>query len=275
MPHSDITPIEVKRIAVGIEYDGAAFSGWQKQLSPQQPTIQQQVEKALSQIVDEPIVTTCAGRTDSGVHATCQVIHFDTPVDRGSKAWLMGGNSLLPDSIRIQWSRSVSDDFHARFSATARRYFYVIHQRDIASAILSRRVTHVRETLDLEAMQVAAQHLLGEKDFSSFRAAGCQSKSASRNVMQARVFRQGAFIVLDIQADAFLQHMVRNIVGSLLEVGRGQRPVDWIAELLAEKDRRKAAMTASPHGLYLVEVDYPPEFGLPSGPRLPSFLESV
>ncbi len=274
MPNSEINPPQLQRIVVSLEYNGTDFSGWQKQRAPEQSTIQQHLEQALSQIADQPISTTCAGRTDAGVHATCQVAHFDTTIDRGSKAWLMGTNSLLPSSISVLWSKAVEQDFHARFSAFARRYYYVILQQDVAPAILANYVTHIREPLNHEAMHEAAQLLLGENDFSSFRAAGCQSKSPCRNVMHANVFKRGAFVVLDIKANAFLQHMVRNIVGSLLDIGRGLQESAWITQLLAAKDRCKASMTAPPHGLYLVEVNYPAEIGLPPSFAVPSFLDT-
>ena len=230
------------------------------------------MERALGQVADADIKTTCAGRTDAGVHATCQVVHFDTPIDRGEKAWIRGVNSLLPDSIRVLWAQSVSAEFHARFSATSRRYQYVIYQRDTASAIMAGHVTHLRDSLDCVAMDNAAQHLLGEQDFSVFRAAGCQSKTPFRNVSQVSVTRHGSFIVIDIRANAFLQHMVRNITGALLDVGRGVHAVDWIRRLISLKDRAQSSATASPDGLYLVGVSYPGEFKLPACEAIPAFL---
>ena len=262
----------VRRIALGLEYDGSSFSGFQKQSSPALPTVQGCLETAISRVADTPISTTCAGRTDAGVHATGQVIHFDTPVDRGNKAWTEGVNSLMPDSVRVLWAQSVNDDFHARFSATARRYHYVILQRDTASALLAGKVTHWRGDLDVAAMNEAAQMLLGEQDFSSFRAAGCQSKTPNRNVHHARVVRQGAYIVLDIEANAFLQHMVRNIAGTLLDIGQGKYSTGWMRELLAKADRTQASMTASGDGLYLTSVTYPASFALPVQLNLPPLL---
>ena len=220
----------VRRIALGLEYDGSSFSGFQKQSSPVLPTVQGSLEAAVSRVANTPVTTTCAGRTDAGVHATGQVVHFDTPVDRGKKAWTEGVNSMLPSSVRVVWAQEVGDEFHARFSATARRYHYVILQRDTASAILAGKVTHWRGDLDVAAMNEAAQMLPGEQDFSSFRAAGCQSKTPNRNVHHARVVQQGAYIVLDIEANAFLQHMVRNITGTLLDIGQRKYPVDWMQE---------------------------------------------
>jgi len=263
-----------QRISLAIEYDGSAFSGWQKQASPELPTVQGALEKALSQVVDKPVSTVCAGRTDAGVHASCQIVHFDTPVDRGDKAWVMGVNSLLPESVRVIWSKSVNEEFHARFTATARQYYYLIQEARVPSALLRNKLTHSFHQLDIEAMDKAAQALLGENDFSSFRAAGCQSKSPNRFVEHARMFRQGPFLIFDIKANAFLQHMVRNIVGALMEIGRGEQGGGWIGTLLATKDRRAAGVTAPPDGLYLVAVDYPEKYALPKTARLPLFLES-
>lgn len=272
MSNQEKTKSSKQRIALGIEYDGADYSGWQKQKSPQQETIQQYVETALCKIADHDVVVTCAGRTDAGVHATCQVIHFDCEIDRGAKAWTEGVNSLLPKSIRALWSKAQTEDFHARFSATARRYFYVIYCRDIESAMLTGRASYTRRELDAEAMHEASQYLLGERDFSSFRAAGCQSKTAMRNVMHANVYRKGSFLIFDVKANAFLQHMVRNMMGSLLLVGRGEKEPAWIGELLSLKDRTVAASTAAPDGLYLVDVEYPERFELSRELALPSLL---
>jgi tRNA pseudouridine38-40 synthase len=245
------------RIALKLEYNGASFSGWQKQLSPELPTVQGKLEAALSKIADSDIGVVCAGRTDSSVHATSQVVHFDTPVDRGPKAWQEGVNSLVGESIRVTQSRVVDHDFHARFSATYRRYNYIIHQRKTRSPFLSALATHRSKILDIDAMQAAAQYLLGEQDFSAFRAAGCQSRTAMREVLDTSFAQQGELIVFDICANAFLQHMVRNIMGSLLVIGEGLSSPIWIKQLLDQKDRTQAAMTAAPEGLYLVEVGYP------------------
>lgn len=263
------------RVALGIEYDGAAFHGWQRQGDQLTRTVQGEVERALSKIANHPVDLVCAGRTDTGVHATAQVVHFDCEIDRGEKAWVRGTNSLLPPTVRILWARGVADDFHARFSALSRRYNYVIYDAWVESAIMARRVTHTRATLDIEAMHEAGQHLLGERDFSSFRATGCQSRTPFRNVMHLRVFRHHRFIVLDIQANAFLQHMVRNIAGTLLEIGAGRRPPEWAAQVLAATDRTVAAMTASPFGLYLVAVEYPSASGLPESAVGPGFLQPL
>lgn len=263
------------RIALGIEYDGSAYSGWQKQKSPQQETVQQYIESALSKVADREVLVSCAGRTDAGVHATCQVVHFDTDIDRGDKAWTQGVNSLLPRTIRVVWSRVQEADFHARFSAMSRRYLYLMYQRDTQSAMLYGRATHTRKELDDGAMHMAAQHFLGERDFTSFRAAGCQSKTAMRNVMHANVYRQGGFLIFDVKANAFLQHMVRNMMGSLLQVGRGEKDPGWIGELLSLQDRTRAAPTALPHGLYLVGVEYPQSCALPSELSLPDLLLAI
>lgn len=238
-------------------------------------TIQMEVETALGKIANHPVTVSCAGRTDAGVHATCQVVHFDSQVDRNEKAWIVGSNSLLVKSVRVLTATRVAPDFHARFSATSRRYHYVILQRKIAPAILYKRVTHIAQELDVEAMNTAAQALLGEQDFSSFRAAGCQSKTPFRRVTRASVFRQGAFVILDIQANAFLQHMVRTIVGSLLEIGQGRRAPDWLGELLSRRDRTEAGVTAPPDGLYLVAVTYPDKYQLPLRLVVPGFLDTL
>lgn len=261
-----------ERIALCIEYDGAAFHGWQRQSSPSLLTVQDALESALSSVANTPIRTYCAGRTDRGVHATAQVIHFDTPVNRGEKAWVMGVNSLLPPSVRVQWARLMDERFHARFSALARRYRYVIYQHEVAPALLSRQLTHVRDTLDAESMQEAARHLIGEHDFSAFRAAGCQSNSPWRCVNRLTIHRSDHFLVIDIEANAFLQHMVRNIAGALIAVGKGEQHPGWPGELLSGRDRTRSAATASPCGLYLVSVTYPEEFELPVTSPGPCFL---
>lgn len=260
------------RIALGIEYDGSTYSGWQKQKSPQQETVQQYIETALSKVADRDIVVSCAGRTDAGVHATCQVVHFDAEIDRGEKAWTQGVNSMLPRTIRVVWSRKQDSDFHARFSALSRRYLYLMYQRKTQSAMLYGRASYIRRELDEVSMHEAAQHFLGEQNFTSFRAAGCQSKTAMRNVMHANVSRRGGFLIFDVKANAFLQHMVRNMMGSLLEVGRGNKDPAWIAELLSLQDRAQAAPTAHPDGLYLVGVEYPKSCALPSEISLPDLL---
>ena len=258
------------RIALGIEYDGAQHYGWQRQREV--PSVQEHLEKALSTVANTPIEVQCAGRTDAGVHATGQVVHFDCDAVRPLKAWTMGVNANLPSSVAVKWCVHVSDDFNARFSATGRRYRYVIYNHKMRPAILEQGITHIHRPLNEQLMHEAAQALLGEQDFSAFRAALCQSKTPFRNVTNVTVSRHGAFVVVDISANAFLHHMVRNIVGSLVEIGSGHQPVDWIATLLAGRDRTLSAATAKPNGLYLVKVDYPDAFGIPEQPLGPLFL---
>ncbi|BDX07418.1 tRNA pseudouridine(38-40) synthase TruA [Planctobacterium marinum] len=258
------------RVALGIEYNGAAYFGWQRQRNVD--SIQQHLEQALSHIAQHKIDVVCAGRTDAGVHASNQVVHFDTHVDRPDKAWSMGGNANLPDTVAIKWAKQVPDEFHARFSATARRYRYIIHNVRLRSGIFYGGVTHHYHPLDAERMHAAAQSLVGEQDFSAFRASLCQSRTPFRNVHHIDVIRQGDYVIIDIKANAFVHHMVRNIAGSLMKVGSGEESVEWIAELLANKDRTQAAATAKPNGLYLVAVDYPQEWGIPHMPLGPLFL---
>ncbi|MGH8118288.1 MAG: tRNA pseudouridine(38-40) synthase TruA [Rhodanobacteraceae bacterium] len=249
------------RVALGIEYDGTDFLGWQR-LS-HGSSLQAEVEAALSFVANHPVEVTCAGRTDSGVHACCQVVHFDTAVERSERAWVLGTTTRLPHAIAILWARAVPDDFHARFSARARRYRYTILNRAIRPALDARFVAWERVPLDCGAMHAAAQALLGEQDFSSFRAASCEARHARRNVLAASVRRADGRATIDIEANAFLHHMVRNIVGSLLEVGRGERPVEWIAELLAARNRDLAGVTAAPQGLTFIGPRYPSEWKLP------------
>ncbi|MDP5030247.1 MAG: tRNA pseudouridine(38-40) synthase TruA [Paraglaciecola sp.] len=258
------------RIALGVEYDGGAFYGWQRQQTVL--TVQQLVEEGLSKIANHPVKVTCAGRTDAGVHATGQVIHFDTDSVRHRSAWTIGINGFLPETISIRWFKVTSDDFHARFSATARRYRYIIHNSTLRSAILARGVTTHFAPLDHELMHEAAQYLVGKQDFSAFRAVNCQANTPVRSVSHITVSRLGDYVMIDVQANAFLHHMVRNITGSLLLIGSGERPVDWLKTLLEEKDRTKAGATAKPNGLYLVDVSYPETFDLPRKPLGPLFL---
>ncbi|XOV81311.1 MAG: tRNA pseudouridine(38-40) synthase TruA [Aestuariibacter sp.] len=260
----------MKRIALGIEYDGAAFYGWQRQQNVL--SVQEVLEKALSKIADEKIDVQCAGRTDAGVHATNQVVHFDANNERPFKAWIMGVNANLPDSVAVRWATETPSDFHARFSATARRYRYVIYNTRFRPGIFNRGLTHFYRPLDHAKMHEAAQCLIGEQDFTAFRASLCQSNTPYRKVEFINVFRTGDYVIIDIKANAFLHHMVRNITGSLCEIGAGEQSVDWMQELLTEKDRTKAAATAKPHGLYLVAVDYPPQWQIPVSPLGPIFL---
>ncbi|MCB1622037.1 MAG: tRNA pseudouridine(38-40) synthase TruA [Thiothrix sp.] len=258
------------RIAAGVEYLGSAYCGWQR--LGHAPSVQECVEAALARVADESVNVVCAGRTDTGVHASGQVIHFDTGADRPEHGWLMGTNGHLPDDIALRWVRIMGDTaFHARFSARSRRYRYVILNRKGRPALLNQRAAWYRQTLDAGRMQEAAQALLGEQDFSSFRAAGCQARHAVREIHSLNITRAGDFIYLDIVANAFLHHMVRNITGSLLVIGRGEQPVGWMAELLAGRDRTVAGPTAPAAGLYFVHVEYPPEYSLPAGYCLPQF----
>jgi tRNA pseudouridine38-40 synthase len=257
-------------IALGIEYDGSRYYGWQRQREVR--SVQEKLEKALSQVANEPVTVFCAGRTDAGVHATGQVVHFTTHALRKDAAWTLGVNANLPGDIAVRWVKNVPEKFHARFSATARRYRYLIYNHRLRPAVLQQGVTHYHAPLDAERMHRAAQCLLGEKDFTSFRAVQCQSRTPWRNLMHINVARHGAYVMVDIKANAFVHHMVRNIVGSLMEVGCGNQPEGWIAELLALKDRTLAAATAKAEGLYLVAVDYPEEFALPRPPMGPLFL---
>jgi tRNA pseudouridine38-40 synthase len=258
------------RIALGIEYNGAAYSGWQRQREVN--SVQQELEHSLSIVADCPISVFCAGRTDAGVHGTGQVVHFDTDIERKMVAWTMGVNANLPSDIAVRWATEVPDTFHARFSATARRYRYIIYNHKLRPGILSSGVSHYHVDLDEEKMQRAGQFLLGENDFTSFRAAHCQSRSPWRNVTHLNVTRHGHYVIVDIKANAFVHHMVRNIVGSLMVVGREEQPEEWIDWLLKAKDRTLAGATAKAEGLYLVDVDYPEEFMLPDTPIGPLFL---
>lgn len=251
------------RIAMALEYNGSAYHGWQTQTRPPVPTVQDVLQKALSIIAAAPVTVFCAGRTDSGVHACHQLVHFETPVSRSLKAWVTGVNAKLPADISVKWVQQVPDSFHARFVATSRRYRYIILNQRQRSAQFVGTATHVNEPLDAEKMHHAAQALVGEHDFSSFRASSCQSPTAVRNIHFINVSRHGRFIMLDIEGNAFLHHMVRNIVGVLLKVGQGDRPESWVSEVLEHRDRRQAGVTAKPHGLYLVDVSYPAEYGLP------------
>jgi tRNA pseudouridine38-40 synthase len=250
------------RIAIGIEYDGTAYNGWQRQRTGL--GAQERLEQAVAQVADEAVEVTCAGRTDTGVHASGQVAHFDTSAKRSERGWLLGTNTNLPDDICVTWVKPVDDDFHARFSATARRYRYCILNRLVRSALYRHRAWWVHQELDHRRMHDAAQALLGEHDFSAFRAAGCQASNPIREVTDIRVERDGDWVLLDITANAFLQHMVRNITGTLVAIGSGEEDVPWMARVLAGRDRTRAGMAAPPHGLTLVRVFYPEALGIPA-----------
>ena len=249
------------RIALGLEYDGSAFAGWQFQQHAR--GIQSDVQSALSLVADESISVIAAGRTDAGVHATMQVVHFDTTARRDERSWCLGSNTNLPDSISVLWAREVSSEFHARFGALSRSYRYVILNVQHRPALLRERVCWIREPLDAGLMHQAAQSLVGRHDFSSFRAAECQSPTPVRNLMNIRVTRLNECVVIDVTANAFLHHMVRNIAGVLIAVGRGKQDVNWPQQVLEWRDRARGGVTAVASGLYLVGVQYPPEFALP------------
>ncbi|MCF6776051.1 tRNA pseudouridine(38-40) synthase TruA [Thiotrichales bacterium 19X7-9] len=260
------------KIACALEYLGKHYHGWQRQSHCL--SVQEKIENALSFVADEPIEVICAGRTDQGVHASYQVIHFQTNNKRSNQAWVKGANARLPKDIKLLWANEVIDSFHARFSAKWRTYRYVIYRRATSSAILDDLVTWVKEPLDIQAMKVAMQDLLGEQDFSSFRAAECQSHSSYRNIIDVQLTEIGNFLVFEIKGNAFLHHMVRNIVGTLLEIGLQKRDTSWIKELLLLKDRKCAGKTAPSNGLYLVDVGYDEEYSLPKLALGPDFLHA-
>jgi tRNA pseudouridine38-40 synthase len=255
------------RYALGVEYDGGGFMGWQRLTpsgTPDDTTVQAALEGALSSVANAPISTICAGRTDAGVHAQCQVVHFDSEATRDPRSWVLGATSRLPPGVCVRWCQPMPDDFHARFSARARRYRYSLVNRLARPALERQYLSWERIALDADAMHRAAQSLLGENDFSAFRTVHCQSPHAMRNLHAISVRRAGERVVVEVQANAFLHHMVRNIVGSLLVVGRGEQPERWIADLLAGRDRTVAGPTAPPDGLVFVSPLYPAEWGLPA-----------
>ncbi|WP_242106933.1 tRNA pseudouridine(38-40) synthase TruA [Luteimonas aquatica] len=255
------------RHALGIEYDGAQFLGWQRLSQPgadDDGAIQTRIEQALSFVADARIDTVCAGRTDAGVHAQCQVVHFDSDAPRDPRAWVLGTTTRLPEAISVRWCLPVAAEFHARFAARARRYRYRILNRPVRPALQRHYLTWERRPLDAEAMHRAAQALLGEHDFSAFRTVHCQAPHPRRDLQAISVRRDGDLVEIDVQANAFLHHMVRNIVGSLLPVGRGERPEAWIAELLAGRDRTLAGPTAPSTGLVFLGPLYPASWGLPT-----------
>lgn len=252
------------RIALGIEYDGTAYNGWQRQRTG--VGVQSFVEKALSRVANESVEVTCAGRTDSGVHASGQVVHFDTHSDRSDHGWLLGVNSNLPDDINVSWATRVDEAFSARFSATARTYRYLILNRLPRSALHAKRAWWVHQPLDEQKMHAAAQALVGMHDFSAFRAAGCQASSPDREIRSIEVKRHGDWIRLEVTANAFLQHMVRNITGSLMAVGCGDETVMWLSDVLQSRDRKRGGIASPPHGLTLIQVEYPSAFPIPLSP---------
>jgi tRNA pseudouridine38-40 synthase len=250
------------RIALGIEYDGTDFFGWQR--LTEGPSVQGAVEEALSKVAAHPVLVSCAGRTDAGVHGRCQVVHFDTDARRELRGWVLGACSNLPASVAVLWAQPMPDSFHARFSARSRRYRYHILNRPVRAALDARYVTWERLPLDAQRMHEAAQSLLGEHDFSAFRALSCQAPHPRRSVLEISVRREGEHVMLEIEANAFLHHMVRNIAGSLLLVGRGEQPVEWMAELLAGRDRQVAGPTAPASGLTFIGPRYEAHWGLPT-----------
>jgi tRNA pseudouridine38-40 synthase len=265
----------VTRIALGVQYVGTAWNGYQKQ--PCRQTVQDRLEIALERFACTPLATTCAGRTDAGVHAIEQVIHFDTELDRAPQSWVRGVNAFLPESIVVRWASVVApdgdgQDFHARFSARARTYHYVLYNHPQPSALLAGRAGWVFRPLDVGRMQDAARHLVGIHDFTSFRASSCQAKTPVKEMHEVTVDRRGDMIVFTLRASAFLHHMVRNIVGSLVYVGLGRHDPDWLAEVLAARSRDIAAPTFMPDGLYLARIDYEPKWNLPQEAAAPFFI---
>lgn len=257
--------IDRTRWACGVEYEGTAYHGWQMQ--EDLPTVQLRLQEAIATVADRPIQITCAGRTDTGVHAWGQVIHFEAEVERSPGSWLRGVNSNLPEDIALRWVKEVNTDFHARFSAEFRRYIYVIYNGRVRSPLLRRFTAREYRPLDEQVMHEAAQHLLGENDFTTFRAANCQSKTPRRRVRDISVRRQQDLVVLNITANGFLRHMVRNIAGSLIDVGVGEKDTVWIREILAARNRDIAGITAKSAGLFLADVGYPENCEIPRSPE--------
>ena len=250
------------RFALGLEYDGAAFSGWQAQAHAR--GVQEVVEQALTKVADHPVEVFAAGRTDAGVHALMQVVHFDSDSVRSERGWVLGANTYLPAQVSALWARPVPDAFHARYSAFARQYRYVILNRTPRPALAAERVCWIRDHLDADRMQSAARFLIGEHDFTSFRAAECQARTPMRQMHEISVERRGELIIVSVLANAFLHHMVRNIAGVLIAIGVGERPEEWTQEVLLARDRKKGGITASASGLYLSGVRYSTNLGLPS-----------
>ena len=252
------------RIAMGIEYDGTHYHGWQTQKNAH--SVQERLEQALSRVADHPVSVVCAGRTDAGVHGVGQVIHFDSDARRTERNWLKGVHVNLPHDISVTWVKTVPDSFHARFSAISRSYRYQILNRPNRSALWAKRATWVFQHLDEVRMAAAAQHLIGEHDFSSYRALACQAKHPVRTLHRLDVTRDGELIRIDATANGFLHHMVRNIAGVLIAIGKGEQPTDWSREVLGYRDRTLGGVTAPPDGLYLMGVRYPPELDVPPRP---------
>lgn len=249
------------RIALGVEYQGTQFCGWQ--LQPGVRTVQGCVEEALARVADHPVRVICAGRTDTGVHALGQVVHFDTAAERRARSWVFGANTHLPPDVSVRWAQPVAEDFHARFSAVRRHYRYVIFNTPVRPAVLAAGVAWEYRALDAARMSAAAAFLVGRHDFSSYRAYACQAKSPVRTIQRLDVARRGDFVVIDIVADAFLHHMVRNIAGVLIAIGAGEQEPLWAREVLEQKDRRLGGVNAVPAGLYFVGVQYPEQHAIP------------
>jgi len=261
------------RIALGLQYDGAGFSGWQSQSSGN--TVQDVLESALSTIASQPVRAHCAGRTDSGVHALGQVVHFDTDMRRPDNAWIRGVNAYLPISVAVQWAIPVADDFHARFCAIERSYCYVLQVSAVRPALLAGKVGWFHVPLKLAPMREAAAELVGRHDFSAFRSAECQAKTPERELREVGIEQFGAFFVFRLRADGFLHHMVRNIVGCLIQVGKGAQQPDWMRTVLATRERAAAAATFAPDGLYLERVSYAPSWKLPAGLSMDQVIEPL
>lgn len=250
------------RVALGVSYDGLNFCGWQSQ--PSACGVQDALEAAITAIAQQPVRVHAAGRTDTGVHALCQVVHFETQVERPLSAWVRGVNANLPDSVRVEWAQVVDDEFHARFSAFSRSYQYLLYNAPVASALMAHKAGWFHLPLDFPAMQEAASYLIGEHDFSAFRASECQAKSPIRNLTQAEIQMSGHYFIFSFSANAFLQHQVRNMIGALIYVGKGAYPPGYVKELLQKRDRKLSPPTFSPNGLYLTAVGYDEKWGLPS-----------
>ena len=255
------------RIALGVEYDGSQFFGWQRQIDGN--TIQQNLEQAISKVADTEIIVQAAGRTDAGVHATEQILHFDYECQRDMKAWVMGVNTHLPHAISVLWAQEMQDDFHARFAAESRRYRYIILNRNTRPALMHKKVTWVFHDLNVANMQQAALSLVGRHDFTSYRALACQAKSPLRTVHQIKLVQRNQFILMDIHADGFLHHMVRNIAGVLISIGKGEQEISWSKKVLQQKDRSLGGVTAPAGGLYLVKVHYADKYNLNTAIRWP------
>lgn len=265
----------VYRIALGVEYKGSNYHGFQLQAAGT-ASIQGHLEEALQRVnADIPVRLSCAGRTDAMVHACGQVVHFDTPIERSMRAWVMGANRYLPKDISVVWAQVMPANFHSRFSAIARRYRYVIYSDEVRPAHLAEEVTWTHRALDIEKMRSAAQCFIGTHDFNALRASGCQAHSPVRTIYHLQLLEFGKLIIIDVRANAFLHHMVRNLAGVLMMIGAGDRPVSWAQEVLASGDRKAAGVTAAPHGLYMVQVEYPEQFVLPERYLGPHFLSGL